>query len=63
MWNLRNSTNELIYKTKTLTDIENKLTVPKGQEGGINWEYGINRHTLPCKIDKQQEFTVQLREL
>ena len=52
MWNLQNNTNELNYKTKTLTDIENKLMVPKGKEGGINWEYGINRHILPHKIDK-----------
>ena len=33
MWNLKNRTNESTYKTnkqKTLTDIENKLTVTKG---------------------------------
>ena len=44
MWNLRNSKNELIYKT----DFENKLMVPKGKwRVGINWEYEINRSTLP----------------
>ena len=34
MWNLKNSTNELIYKTNRLTDTEYKLMVTKG--GGIN---------------------------
>ena len=34
MWNLKNSTNESIYKTETDSDIENKLTVTKGKEGG-----------------------------
>ena len=34
MWNLKkNDTNELIYKTNTLTDIENKLMVSKGDSG------------------------------
>ena len=33
MWNLKNDTNELIYKTEMLTDIENKLTVTKGESG------------------------------
>ena len=37
MGNLKNDTNELIYKTETLTDIENKLTVTKEErKGGIN---------------------------
>ena len=40
MWNLKYDTNELIYKTKNrLADIENKLTVTKGDKrggGGIN---------------------------
>ena len=31
MWNLKNSTNELIYKTKRLTDTENKSVVTKGE--------------------------------
>ena len=34
MWNLKeNDTNELIYKTETLSDIENKLMVTKGERG------------------------------
>ena len=46
MWNLKYDTNELIYRADRLTDTENKHT--KGEAGGgINWEYGINRCTLP----------------
>jgi len=29
----KNDINELIFKTKTLTDLENKFTVTKGEEG------------------------------
>ena len=32
MWNLK-YTNELSYKTKTDSDIENKLMLTKGEEG------------------------------
>ena len=35
MWNLKYDTNEHIYETDRLTDIENRLVVAKG-EGG--WE-------------------------
>ena len=39
-----NGTNELIYKTEI--DIENKLTVTKGESrGGINWKTGIDIYT------------------
>ena len=31
MWNLENNTNECIWKTETVTDIENKLVVTKGE--------------------------------
>ena len=32
MWNLKkNGTNELIYKTNSVTDVENKLMVTKGE--------------------------------
>ena len=31
MWNLKNSTNELIYKTETDSQTENKLMVAKGE--------------------------------
>ena len=33
MWNLKNTTNEFIYKTNWLTDIANKLMVIKGEGG------------------------------
>ena len=36
MQNLKNSTNELIYKIETDSDIENTLIVTKGEGGGIN---------------------------
>ena len=33
MWNLKYDTNELSYKRKTDSDIENKLMLIKGGEG------------------------------
>ena len=33
MWNLKNDTNKLVYKTYKLTDIENKLTATNGESG------------------------------
>ena len=44
----RNSTNEIIYKTNRVTDVENK----HGYQGkavagvGINWEIGIDIYTV-----------------
>ena len=49
MWDLffKNGTNELIYKTKIVTDIENQVTVTrKGVRERINWEAGIEIYTL-----------------
>ena len=51
MWNLKYDTNELIYKTKTDSDLENNLIVTKREQygaggGGINLEFGINIYTL-----------------
>ena len=34
MWNLKYDTNELIYETETVSDIENRLVVAKGRGGG-----------------------------
>ena len=46
MWNLKNDTNEFIYKTESQTQKTNlQLPKQKGQ-GGINLEYGINRYKL-----------------
>ena len=33
MWNLKNDSSKLIYKTNRLTDIENKFMVTKGGRG------------------------------
>ena len=38
VWNLKYDTNELIYKTETDTDVENKHTVTKGE-----WGWGRNK--------------------
>ena len=47
MWNLKNNTKELIYKTETDSQTQKtNLWLPKGKGGGgINWEYEINRYT------------------
>ena len=42
MWNLKNSTNTRIYKTGSQTWKTNMAT--KAEGGGINGEFGINRH-------------------
>ena len=44
MWNLKNDTNELIYKIEKLTGIENKLMVTKMERRGLN-QFGINMYT------------------
>ena len=52
MWNLKNNTNESIYKTETDSQTQKtNLWLPKGKGGGgvegeINQEFGINRYTL-----------------
>ena len=46
MWNLKNDTNELIYKTETDSqDLKNKLMVTKGERRGRDI-VGIKRHRL-----------------
>ena len=41
---LKTGTNELIYKTEI--NVENKLTVTKGESrGGINWKTGTDIYT------------------
>ena len=52
MWNLiKNDTNELIYKTETEKDFENKLMVTKWEMSGvrINYQLEIN-NTIIYKI-------------
>ena len=44
-WNLKEDANELIYKTETASQTENKLMVTQGEEGyEINEEFGIGRY-------------------
>ena len=45
IWNLKNDTNELIYKTEISSNIENKLMVTTVERGVINYEFGINRYS------------------
>ena len=45
MWNLKNNTNESIYKTETDSQTQ-KTDFPKGKGGQINQVCGINRYTL-----------------
>ena len=48
MNNLKYGTNEPIYKTERLTDMENRRMVAKGKRGesGIHWEFGVRK----CKL-------------
>ena len=57
MWNLKNNTNEFIYKTETDSDIENKLMVTKGERAGGRSTGLTETHTTIYKTDKQQGFT------
>ena len=46
LWNLKkNDTNKLIYKTDSQTQRMN-LLLPKGKDGGMNWEFGMDIYTL-----------------
>jgi len=42
MWNLKNDANELIYKTETYPDFENKLIVTKGNRMAEGWIRGLS---------------------
>ena len=48
MRNLKYSTNEHIYQTETLTDVEIRLWLPRWGRGGrvIDWEFEVGR----CKL-------------
>ena len=61
MYNLKNNTNESVYRTEIKSGIENNLWLSK--EKG-KWEKEklrgwVNIYTLLYKIDKQKGFTVQ----
>ena len=55
MWNLKYDANEPIYETETLTDVENKLVVAKGEGvgGRMEWEAGVRR----CKLLYMERIT------
>ena len=48
-----------------LKDVENRLVVAKGKEGGggMDREFGVGRCKLTFRIDKQLGSLVQYREL
>ena len=46
MWNLKNNTNESIYKTEIDSNLEIKFMVTKGESRGRNQKYEINRYKL-----------------
>ena len=62
IWNLKNGTNEVIYKIDIVTDVENKIMV-NGESGlgeGISLEIGIDLHTPPYVTNKDLlHFTAQ----
>ena len=51
---------KLIYKTETLTDLENKLIVTSSKELGRDrlWVWDWHLHTITVKIDNQTWPTV-----
>ena len=66
MWTLkRNDTNELIYKTERLTDLENELMVAGEWEMGVRDLGSLDGqvHTTILQVDNQQGPTVQHMEL
>ena len=46
MWNLKYDASELIYKTETDSDKENKVTVGKEESEDQFKEFGINRYIV-----------------
>ena len=65
MWNLKNTTNELTYKTQTDSQRQKtSCSFPKGKRGG-GGKLGVwdkQAHITLYKIDKQQGITVQHRK-
>ena len=47
MWNLKNGTNELIYKREIQSQMQKtNVWLPGGRGGGINWDTGIDIYTV-----------------
>ena len=54
MWHLKYDTNGQIYKTETGSQTwRTDLWLPAGDEGS-DWEPGISRCKLICRMDEQQ---------
>ena len=63
--NLKYDKNEQIYKTKTFTDVDNRLLIAKGEASGGRdyWKFEVDRYKLLyIGWIKQQGSTVQHRE-
>ena len=59
MWNLKDDTNELVYKTEsTHRHTQNRFVVSKGRGWGGGVDFGISRCKPLYRMDKQQDPTV-----
>jgi len=61
IWNLKNNTDESVYKTETESQTQKTnswLPKGRGREGGTSWKYRINGYKLLYIKDTQQRFTV-----
>ena len=54
MWNLKNDKMNLFTKQKQIHRHRKQTVVTKGERwrGGINWEFGIDKHTLRCVLSR-----------
>ena len=55
MWNLKYSTDEPIYRTETLTEMENRLVVDKDEGEEVGWmgSLGLVDTTITFRMEKQ----------
>ena len=72
MWNLKYSTDELIYKTEIDSDVENRFVFAKGERGWVRMEWEveasrckplyigwINNEVLLCSTGSYNMFSIQ----
>lgn len=61
MWNLKCNRNELIYETKTDSDIESRLVVASGEEEREGWEglRALGQQVKLYRVDEQQGATLK----
>ena len=55
IFEIKNDTNELIYKTNIFRDIEDKLMVTKGESGGGRDRLGVWDYEIQTTIHKRHE--------